>query len=101
MHELLNYNYRLCIIITIYSIYWEKYYTITHDGDGLLTLPSQPRILDPANPINNVWKTGFKKFKPGERISDYEPGDGDAALLRERIHTIDLSQADGMARKEN
>ena len=62
---------------------------------------SQPRIVDPANPVNNVWMTGFKNYKPGERISDYEPGDGNAFLLRERIHTIDLSQTDGMAKKPN
>ena len=65
-----------------------------------MTLPSYPRILDPANPINNVWKTGFKTYKPGERISDYEPGDGNATLLRERIHTIDLSQPDGMKKQK-
>ena len=83
------------------SIYWEKYYTINFGGGGLLSLPSQPRIVDPANPVNNVWMTGFKNYKPGERISDYEPGDGNAFLLRERIHTIDLSQTDGMAKKPN
>ena len=77
---------------------WQKFYTITTGGGpGLLTLPSPPRIIDPANPVNNVWKTGFKKYKPGERISDYEPGDGNAVPLRQKIDTIDLYRPDGVA----
>ena len=61
-------------------------------------LPSRPRVVDPANPANNVWITGFKDYQPGERICDYEPGDGNASLLRRYIRTIDLSKPDGMAR---
>ena len=84
-------------LISIYSIIWDRFYTVCYGGRGLLSLPVQPRIIDPANPVNNIWKTGFKNYKPGEYISDYKPGDGNAKLLRERIDTIDLSQPDGMA----
>ena len=77
------------------SICWEKFYK---KGDYPQLLPSRPRIVDPANPANNIWITGFKDYQPGERIRDYEPGDGNASLLRKYIHTIDLSKADGMAR---
>ncbi len=53
-------------------------------------LPSRPRVLDPANPANNVWKTGLRDYKPGERPSDYEPGDGNRRVLKSLIHTIQL-----------
>lgn len=55
-------------------------------------LPRRPRIIDPANPANNVWKSGLKDYKPNERISDYEPGEGKAYLLKSYINTIDLSK---------
>ena len=64
-------------------------------------IPSCPRIIDPANPANNVWTSGFKTAKPNEMIYDYEPGDGNAYPLRQKIHTIDLSQQDGMARQQS
>lgn len=71
------------------DICWEVYY---ERCDYPNLLPSRPRIVDPANPANNVWITGLKKCNPGEKISDYEPGDGNSVLLRRYIHTIDLSK---------
>ena len=53
-------------------------------------LPSRPRVLDPVNPANNVWMSGLKDYKPGERPNDYEPGDGKSAILRSKIVTIKL-----------
>ena len=79
----------------LYSIYWDTFY---EHGDYPQLEPPCPRVIDPANPANNVWITGFKDYQPGERIGDYEPGDGNASLLRQYIHTIDLSRPDGMAR---
>ena len=77
-------------IYTVYidcSICWEKYYDRWSYPD---LLPRRPCIVDPANPANNVWISGLKRYRPGERISNYEPGDGNSALLRSYIHTIDL-----------
>ena len=79
----------------ICSIYWEEYY---QRRDYPQYIPSRPRIIDPANPMNNVWTTGFRHFQPHERIYDYRPGDGNAYPLRLNIRTIDLSQLDGMAK---
>jgi hypothetical protein len=41
-------------------------------------LPSRPRIVDPANPANNLWVTGFAV--------------GDHHILVQRIDSIDLSR---------
>ena len=72
-----------------YSVYWETYY---QHRDYPNLLPSRPRIVDPANPVNNVWITGLKHCNPGVKISDYEVGDGNSSRLRSLINTIDLSQ---------
>lgn len=45
--------------------------------DYIALLPSRPRVIDPANPANNVWETGFAS--------------GDAEQLISRIDTIDLT----------
>ena len=53
-------------------------------------LPSRPRIVDPANPANNVWITGLNTYQKGEVVSEYEPGDGRSKVLRSKIDTINL-----------
>lgn len=79
-----------------FSIHWEdgragkKYYYRRRDYSRLL--PSRPRIIDPANPANNLYITGIGNQPPNERDSDYEPGDGNWAELKEHIHTLDLSK---------
>ena len=84
-------------LVSVYlcSIYWEELYQRRNYPQ---LLPSRPRIIDPANPLNNMWTSGFRTFRPHERIYDYEPGDGNAMPLRKNIHTIDLSQQDGTAK---
>ena len=77
------------------SIYWEELYQRRNYPQ---LLPSRSRIIDLANPLNNVWTSGFRTFRPHERIYDYEPGDGNATPLRINIHIIDLSQQDGTAK---
>ena len=67
----------------------------------MLRLPGHPRVLDPANPVNNVWETGFNDYNPGERHNDYEPGDGNCTPLKENIDSIDLHQPDGIAKDAN
>ena len=79
--------YYTCVIDC--SICWERLYQRRDYPD---LLPSHPRIVDPANPANNVWITGLRYCNPGEKISDYETGDGNSSRLRSLIHTIDLSQ---------
>ena len=62
-----------------YSVYWadgpDDFYRRSDYKD---LLPSRPRVIDPANPANNVWESGF--LPPGK-----------SSILISRIHTIDLS----------
>nr|CAB38027.1 2-5A synthetase [Geodia cydonium] len=51
-------------------------------------LPSRPRVIDPANPANNVWVSGIAGYKPGERAGNYDGGDGNHKPLLDKIHTI-------------
>ena len=64
-----------CDVIN-HSVYWDGYFYNRGDYDdlrpGLL-----PRLIDPANPANNVWKTGIR---------------GPSWVLVNKINTIDLSQ---------
>ena len=55
-------------------------------------VPRQPYIIDPANPANNVWYSGFKGYLRGEKPNDYEPGDGNSTVLKRYIDSIDLSK---------
>ncbi len=45
-----------------------------------------PMILDPANPTNNLYETGFGKRH------DYDKGDGNWTQLVANIDTIDLTK---------
>lgn len=56
-------------------------------------IPSRPRIIDPANPSNNLYKTGIGKYYPNSTASDYEEGDGDWTLLVRYIDSIDLTKS--------
>ena len=62
-----------------YSVYWadspNDFYKRSDYKD---LLPSRPRVIDPANPANNVWESGF--IPPGQ-----------SAIFVSRIHSIDLS----------
>nr|ADW54557.1 OAS1Aa transcript 2 [Geodia barretti] len=53
-------------------------------------LPSRPRVVDPANPANNVWISGIAGYKPGERAGNYDGGDGNHQPLLDKIRTITL-----------
>jgi hypothetical protein len=55
------------------DIYWERFYSLREYSD---LLPARPRIVDPANPANNVWESGFMT--------------GDSSVLIRKIDTIDL-----------
>ena len=64
-----------------YSMHWKRYYTYSVSTlYPRLYIPSErePRILDPANPTNNVYKTGIN---------------GNWTQLVTNIDTIDLTKA--------
>ena len=56
--------------------------TILHNS------PRSPRLLDPANPANNLFDTGFTTTQAND---EYDEGEGDWAELKRRIETIDLT----------
>ena len=61
--------------LSLFSVHWEKFYRMV-EYVHLMSVP--PRVIDPANPFNNVWQSGIKG--------------GDASVLVTMIGTIDLSQ---------
>ena len=73
-----------------YSLCWagDDYFYVKRDYPKLL--PSRPRVVDPANPANNVWISGFRGYKKGEIPYGYAPGDGNSRVLRRKIRTIDI-----------
>lgn len=79
------------------NIYWERYYSFGGKGSGYpgLYIPSerQARILDPANPTNNLYETGLvRSYKAYDSTHDYEPGNGNWTQLVANIDTIDLTK---------
>lgn len=70
------------------SLYWEQCYSLRQYPS--LVPPRPPRILDPANPANNLYLTGISGGGPYERTSDYGPGDGDWSALTMHIHSLNL-----------
>ena len=75
---------------TTFSVYWETYYKRRDYPD---LLPSRPRIIDPANPSNNLYETGICSYRSNQRASDYEPGDGDWTVFKMNIGTLDLTKS--------
>ena len=73
-----------------HSIYWEQYYSLRQYPSLVPTHP--PRILDPANPSNNLYHTGIVGYSAHERVSAYEPGDGDWTAFKKNIYTLDLNK---------
>ena len=55
--------------------------TILHDT------PKPPRLLDPANPANNLFDTGFTITRTGDRSHE----EGDWTEIKRKIETIDLT----------
>ena len=79
-----------CFFFT-YSIYWENYY---NPGDYPRLFPSSPpRLVDPANPANNVYLSGIGPYPPKERARDYECGDGDWSQFVEKVEYFDLEKS--------
>ena len=73
------------------SVYWaDGHGDFYKRRDYTELLPSRPRIVDPANPANNVWQSGIKGYQRGEKPSDYEGGDGNSSVLKRYIDTINI-----------
>ena len=76
--------------IRICSVYWEHYYSLGHYRS---VVPSSvPRIIDPANPSNNLYDTGIGYYCANEKSCDFEQGDGDWTAFKKKIHTVDLTK---------
>ena len=90
------YNY---IMYTLYestcmqfsSIYWENYYN-ARDYPTLFP-SSTPRLVDPANPANNVYQSGIGPYPPKKRPCDYERGDGDWSQFVDKVEHFDLEKS--------
>ena len=80
------------IIITIYSVYWVNDPSVDPQKYPKLLPQHLPRVIDPANPANNVWESGVNGYRQGEKLSNYEMGDGNTAPLKRKISSIDLSK---------
>lgn len=72
------------------DIYWEKYYKKCEYPD--LFPRCIPRIVDPANPANNLYETGIGYHHANNKCRDYEAGDGDWRSFKGKIETLDLTK---------
>ena len=87
------YSHIICFISYDNVIFCSVFWVNGPSGDPRRypsLIPGPPRVIDPANPANNVWKSGVKFVARGERQSNHDMGDGNTAILVRNIHTIDL-----------
>ncbi|XP_064392091.1 2'-5'-oligoadenylate synthase-like protein 2 [Halichondria panicea] len=73
------------------NIYWENYYN-ARDYPTLFP-SSTPRLVDPANPANNVYQSGIGPYPPKKRPCDYERGDGDWSQFVDKVEHFDLEKS--------
>lgn len=77
----------------ICSIYWEDYYRA---GDYPSLFPRQcPRLVDPANPANNVYESGIGPYPANDRSEKYEYGNGDWVTFAAKIDLFDFEKSVG------
>ena len=80
MTFLCSYYFSTVQSVLSHSVYWADCEGDFYDrADYKSLLPSRPRVIDPANPANNVWESGF--IPPGH-----------SSVLVSKIDTIDLSK---------
>ena len=83
---MINCDYRVPGLF-VSSIYWEEYYKrSTYPG----LFPQCPRIVDPANPANNLHETGISSCS-NKKCRDYGDGDGDWRKFVHCVDTLDLT----------
>ena len=73
-----------------HSIYWERCYSLNQYPT--LVTPRPPRILDPANPANNLYVSGVSSYGSYQHCGEYMVGDGDWSMLNRHIDSLDLSK---------
>ena len=67
---------KIMSLVFEFSVYWEENYRLEdymYKGEYQDFIPIPPRVIDPANPANNLWKR-------------------DSSVLVGKIQTINLSQ---------
>lgn len=72
------------------DIYWEEYYKVS-------TYPTlfprdKPRIVDPANPSNNLYRSGIAHSDKNKKARDYGEGSGDWSTFARFVDTLDLTK---------
>ena len=72
------------------SIYWERCYSLSQYPT--LIMPRPPRILDPANPRNNLYVSGVDNYRPYQHCGEYMVRDGNWTVLARLIDSLDLSK---------
>ena len=50
----------------------------------------QPYILDPANPFNNMYKSGVGPYDPNSHFCEYAPGNGKWGPFVAKVRSLDL-----------
>ena len=78
-------------IILFYSIHWTHTDKAQYSKNFVSYFPSWPYIIDPANPFNNVYKSGISRYKANSPEGTYEPGDGNWSNFVRYIDSLDLS----------
>ncbi len=74
-----------------FSISWEHCYSLRQHPT--LIQPRPPRILDPANPANNLYVTGVSSLIAAhERCGEHKVGGGNWRSLCNNIESLDLSK---------
>ncbi len=73
-----------------HSIYWSDFYNPADYPDLFPANP--PRIVDPANPANNLHYTGIIGGSTYTSHSYYEQGDGNWTQLVGKIETVNLTK---------
>ena len=71
-------------------MYWERCYSVRQYPS--LVPPHPPRVLDPANPSNNLYVTGVASYKPYQQCGEYTVGEGDWSSLSRLIDSLDFSK---------
>ena len=52
----------------------------------------KPYILDPANPFNNMYRSGVAYYVPHEHYCEYSEGNGNWTPFIRHVGSLDLTQ---------
>lgn len=54
---------------------------------------TEPEIIDPANPFNNIYKSGIGNYFSRDPEGSYRPGVGNWTRFADHIDTFNLTQS--------